>query len=191
VKGMLNKNYLFCIIVFVIFSFSAIYGIVTRLSFNDNTHVGSILKNTDHISVSLKENNDYSSLYFNNNINDLENLINESDLIIKATVDTDRKNFNKSVLSKICIKDIYSISNFKRGDYIYVYEPSNFIVGNVNFSCFNGYTLMQPDYEYILFLKHLKTPPHYQYKSNEQISFTLVSSIYGKYKLSKPITIAK
>lgn len=181
---MFKKNVLFLCTVIVLVLLSLIYGIKTSASFNNNTNVSAILKKSNNIHVSIMNNPKFSSKYFNNAINTLDDLISKSDLVVKVKVESDRTNYNQAVLSRVIIKQIFKGNEAKNGDNIFIYEPSNFIVGNVSFLCFDGYTLMQPQYEYILFLKHLEIPKGYNYSGKEQISYLPVSSIYGKYKIS-------
>ncbi|MDO6657181.1 hypothetical protein [Anaerobacillus sp. 1_MG-2023] len=163
---------------------SIIFGLVTKNSFveNDTTNISKEYENS---IVSLNDNDEFSKKYFNNNIENIDQLIGESDLIVKGQVTNDRILFNQSLKTKIVINQVIkqTSGNVKSGNEVYVFEPSYFLYDTYVVEA--GYNIMKENEEYILFLKHLDVPKDYEYKNNEAITFLPTSTYFGKYNLDK------
>ncbi|KML23300.1 MULTISPECIES: hypothetical protein [Priestia] len=155
-------------------------GIIIKKSFINDVHIDNISKKFEESNVSISEEDEFTKTYFQNNITNLKDLINKSDLIIKGTVNTNRKMLNQSILTEIQIQDIYkNDSNQKLKDSLYIFEPTYF-----NFDTYivqSGYNIMKTKNQYVLFLKRIKVPDNYKYKGKEEITYVPVSTYYGKY----------
>lgn len=159
-----------------------VFGILTKKSFTDNTIPLNLSKFKD-ASISINDEENITDKYFNNDINNLKELINKSDMIVKGQISGVRKNYNQALKTKFKINQIIkSGDKSKNIKYIYIFEPSNFHFDN--YVIVSGYNVMKENEEYLLFLKHLDVPDGYKYKHDEAITFIPVSTYYGKYQLS-------
>ncbi|MEN0647740.1 hypothetical protein NSQ82_01575 [Caldifermentibacillus hisashii] len=159
-----------------------ILGILTKKSFKENT-LDLNSKEYYSANVSLQEDEESSFKYFNNNIKNLDELVNNSDLIVIGSVDKERLLYNSAIKTKFIISDVIrnnsEVTNLPNK--IFIFEPSYF-----NFDTYfikDGYNIMQNNAEYIVFLKHLEKPTGYEYKNDEMITFIPVSTYYGKFEL--------
>lgn len=156
-------------------------GLMTRFSFAQDIEVGKHMEQPDQYTVNLSDDEEFTGIYFDNEMKDLTQLKERSALIVKVKVSNERLNYMRAILSGVDVLDVYK-GNVKKGDRIYVYEPSNFYLES--YFVEEGYNVMQDGQEYILFLKHLPIPDGYKYKGKEAISFLPVSTLYAKYPLS-------
>ncbi len=161
---------------------SIVFGILTKKSFTDNT-IPLNLSKFKNASISINDEENITDKYFSNDINNLKELMNKSDLIVKGQISDVRKNYNQALKTKFKVNQIIkSDEKSKNITYIYVFEPSNFHFNN--YVIVSGYNVMKENEEYLLFLKHLDVPDGYKYKHDEAITFIPVSTYYGKYQLS-------
>ncbi|MDQ0884717.1 hypothetical protein [Peribacillus sp. V2I11] len=161
---------------------AVIFASFTRQSFKDNVHKSNINQGYKNSYVSIQNDEEFTSLYFNNNINNLDQLIKESDLIVKVKVSNERELYNQAILSKMKVKEVYKNFNDQVNQYFYMFEPNYF-----NFDTYmalSGYNILKPTQEYILFLKQLKIPNGYKYEKKEKLMYVPVSTVYSKYSIN-------
>ncbi|GIO86158.1 hypothetical protein J25TS5_30900 [Paenibacillus faecis] len=158
---------------------SIVVGIVTSKSFENNLAVQEYTKKSE-IRLNLIEDENLVSTYFNNEIDSLNELIDQSDLILKVKATKNRLNYSQTIKTKVEVMKVYKGANLEGKHEIYIYEPSYFF--GPNYLSFGGYNIMQDDGEYIVFLKHLKKPEGYKYKGDEDVSFVPTSTYYGKFE---------
>ncbi len=175
-----KKIYLSLLIALLLLS--VVVAILTRTSYAiADVSLGNILENEEQILVQLNEDSHYLSIYFNNELSNFTQLRDQSDIIVKVKVTNERQNYMNALLSGVKVTEIYKGNGIKKGDRIYIYEPSCFNRGV--YTGIGGYNIMLENDEYILFLKHLTIPKGYKYKNNEAITFLPVSSYFAKYPL--------
>jgi hypothetical protein len=165
------------------------FGIITRISYVQNANVDHYLNNADQYKVSIDEDPQYIEIYFDNIIDNISELEKKSDVIVRVKADVDRLNYMRAILTGTDVLDVYKGNDVKKGEHIYIFEPSNFF-GSTYFVT-GGYNIMNPGQEYILFLKHLKIPEGYRYKGKEAVSFITISTYYGKYPATKVGTVSQ
>ena len=178
----MRRNKIFLTFLSALIFFSIVLGLMTRYSFKQEVSAEKISNEGDKYGVSSQEDDSYLAIYFNNNMDNLSQIKDKSNVIIKAKVTNDRQTYSSATLSEVDVSEVYKGNGIKKGDHIYIYEPSNFI--NSSYSTLGGYNLMHGDGEYILFLKNLKIPEGYKYIGKEAISFMPVSTYYSKYPLN-------
>lgn len=177
-----NKIYLAFLGIVIFLSIGV--GVLTRFSYvQEDVSVGNYLDEADKYKVSLDEDPKYLEIYFDNMIDNLSQLKEESDVIVKVRASIERLNYMRAILSRVDVLEVYKGSDVKKGDHIYLYEPSNFSAASFYY-VMGGYNIMQSGQEYIVFLKHLKIPEGYRYKGNEAVSFVPISTYYGKYPMN-------
>lgn len=163
------------------------FGLLTRKSFRDSSvnpeTCGDAEVSLSEINDDILTENIDSKHYFDNDIDDYDELFGKSDLIVVGKVEGKREVYNQAYKTKFRIhKIIKDESSVNLPETIYVFEPSLF-----NFDAYevgSGYNLMLDNTDYILFLKHLEVPEGYHYKKDEAITFLPVSSCFGKYALN-------
>ncbi len=163
------------------------FGLLTRKSFRESS---VNLESCGDAQVSLSEFNDPVvseaidiKKYFNNDIDDYDELFGKSDLIVAGKVEGKREVYNQALKTGFRIHNIIKDeSSVNLPETIYVFEPSLFYFDTYEVG--SGYNLMLDDTEYILFLKHLEVPKGYKYKNDEAITFVPVSTYFSKYALN-------
>ena len=179
----MRRNKYFLVFLSALIFFSIVLGLMTRFSFKQEFSAEEILNKADQYAVSSNEDDSsYLAIYFDNNMENLSQIKDKSNVIIKVKVTNDRQTYMSTTLSGVDVSEVYKGNGIKKGDHIYIYEPSSFF--RSSYSTMGGYNLMHRDSEYILFLKHLKIPEGYKYKGKEAISFMPVSTYYSKYPLN-------
>lgn len=178
----MRRNKIFLVFLSALIFFSIVLGLMTRFSFKQEFSAEEILNKGDKYAVSSQEDDRSLAIYFDNNMDDISQIKDKSNVIIKVKVTNDRQNYMRATLSGVDVSEVYKGNGIKKGDHIYIYEPGFFF--RSSYSTEGGYNLMHGDREYILFLKHLKIPEGYKYKGKEAISFMPVSTYYSKYPLN-------
>lgn len=163
---------------------AALFGWSTRQSYQDNTHIHPYVQKARDISISFEEDDSYLKQYFDNHISTLEELQNLSDVIVKVKVLPDRVNQMKAILSKVQVIQVYK-GKVLAGDTLLVEEPSSFLP--TSYFVTGGWSVMQDDQAYILFLRHLPVPKGYQYRGSESKMYLPVSSYFGKYPVTQTV----
>ncbi|OAB36709.1 hypothetical protein PMSD_10310 [Paenibacillus macquariensis subsp. defensor] len=171
-----SQLYLISLVVLLL---SAIFtSIITASSFNNDVDLDNHLDRED-ILLNLEESENYISIYFNNKIDSIEELVNQSKFILKVKATKKRTNFSRSIHTAVQVLELYKGDGITTGSEIYIYEPSYFF--GSNYLSFGGYQIMEEGEEYIVFLDHLQVPDNYKYKGNEAISFLPISTYFGKF----------
>lgn len=160
-------------------------GVFTRLSFVHNNDVGKHLSEAGEYQVSFLDNENYVNAYFDNKIDNLQQLRDKSDVVVKVKLTPERTQYLQSIRSKVDVLEVYKAMDIKQGDQIYIYEPNSF--NSRSYTSMFGYNIMLPEQEYIFFLRKLKVPEGYQYKRNEAISYLPVSTLFSKYPLESNV----
>lgn len=181
---MTKKTKLYFIFIVITLIIAIICGVVTKNSFQGHIYLDELEKdkNLDEIALQLFIDD---NKYFNNDIENINELEKESDLIVKVRLDGERKLYLQSTKSPVrIIKKYYGSEYYKEGSLIYIEEPSTFVnTIDLSYDVVQGYQLMREDKEYILFLKKLDKAPKYKYKGNEKNTLMPISTLYAKYLL--------
>ena len=174
-----NKFFLSGLIIVLVSS--VIVGIMTRLSIEDNSYLGKYISFSEgtNYKLSLQEDDNFTRIYFDNNISNIKELEDKSDVVIKVKVTPKREVFSQAVRTKVEVLDVYKSDTIKEHSEIYIYEPSYFISNQ--YISMGGYNIMEEDKEYVFFLKNLTVPNGYKYKNDEEVSFIPVSTLYSKF----------
>ncbi len=114
----------------------------------------------------------------NDEIKSIDDLLSGEDIVVvKAKLDNSskRKMYYECILSKIEIIDCYK-GDLKEGEKLNVFEPVDCGYED-QILCTDGYSMMQQDKEYILFLKTLKNT----YYGTDEYVYAPSSTLYSKY----------
>ncbi len=171
-----NRLYLGFILLLVLVC--AGIGVLTRMSYKPDTELGKYLDQADSLEVAVFNDEEFIDIYYDNDINNLGQLKDKSDLIVKVKPTPERINYLQAVKTRVQVVDAYDTPALQKGDEIYVYEPSAF---RFSYTTTGGYNLMEPEQEYTLFLKKLQVPDGYEYKGDEAITYVPVSTTFAKY----------
>lgn len=177
----MRKNKIYLTLLSALLFLALGVGILTRFSFVYDIQLERYTNNGEHFQVSLDDDSDYLSIYFDNQIDHISQLKTGSDLILKVKTTKNRDNMMRALRSQVDVLAVYKGDNIKKGDRINLYEPSSFYA--FSYTSMGGYNIMQEGEEYIVFLKHLKVPEGYKYKGEEERTFIPVSSYYGKFPI--------
>lgn len=184
---MKHKNSLLILTISLSLIICIALGILTRNSYLNNVDVKRLPDKISRYRIALEEDGGWlSEIYFDNNIRSLSQLKEKADVIVKVKPLKERKLLNQALLTKVQILEIYKNDNLKKGENIYIYEPT--FLGNDEVYMPDGYIMQLDDQEYIFFLKKLKVPNGYKYKGKEKISYMPVSTIFGKYTVKETNT---
>lgn len=167
--------------IIVIVLICAVVGLITRYSFYTKIDIGKNFDQTSRYFISIE---DDPNQFFDNNINDYQQLEEKSDLIVRIRPTSERTLYNQALLSRVKVTQVYKKhNNVSENEDIYIFEPSFF--HSDNYITLQGYNIMLPDTEYFLFLKKIKAPSGYHYSDREAITYLPVSTLYGKYFVDK------
>jgi hypothetical protein len=172
-----------CVVVSVLLVlFCIVVGRMTAGSYIDNVELEQYLANQD-VTVAYcgmgydpVTNRGYMD---NDEIQSVDDLIAKDVVIVKVRLNGDfqRKLYYECILSKIDIVKCYK-GNLKEGDSIHIFEPVD-CGFEEQMLCTDGYSMMQPDKEYILFLKTLKNT----YFGSDKYIYAPCSTRYSKYQV--------
>ena len=118
--------------------------------------------------------------YINNDeIQGIDDLTTKDAVIVKARLNSEfqRKLYYECILSRIDIIECYE-GNLKEGDSINIFEPVDCGFED-QILCIDGYSMMQPEKEYILFLKTLQNT----YFGSDKYVYAPSSTLYSKYQV--------
>lgn len=175
-------NYIFIAFIVVSLIGCIFIGILTKKSYVNDTDINLLNKNSKKLNVAIEP---VRKNYFNTNIKNYDDLSNSSDYILKVKTTNDRKNLNKTLLTKCeVIKTYKSKNSNKVKKYIYIYEPSTVFIHYDLFLSAGGYVYMKPSNEYYVFLKDLKLPKGYRSSSLEKDSFMYTNPEFSKFNAS-------
>lgn len=166
----------------ILILFSLVIAFITRRSYIDNIDVNKHVYDGVNRNLNITNSELYTDAYFDNSVENIEDLEQNSDIIVLVKPTASRINYSQSILTKVEVLDVFKGEQARDLDYIYIYEPSNFIDNNL-YSSLSGYNIMQSDKAYIFFLEKLKVPNGYIYKKNEEITFKPTSTLYSKYPI--------
>ena len=115
----------------------------------------------------------------NDEVQCVDDLTDNDVIIVKARLNSKfkRKLYYECILSQIDIVKCYE-GELKEGDSINIFEPVDCGFED-QILCIDGYSMMQPDKEYILFLKTLKNT----YFGSDKYVYAPSSTRYSKYQV--------
>lgn len=186
------KNKIFYSIIAIVIIIAVRISLDTKASFVDDLSIDNI---ESHYDYSVRLLTDISrNPYFENTLVDFEELVDSSELVIKAKMNNSREKVAQATLTEIHVVDV--LKGKIQTDNILLYEPAYFwpYIDDPNAGTYStgGYQLMQKGEEYILFLQSLKSPKGYKLSEDEKISYLPVSELYGKIPINskwKPTVI--
>ncbi len=162
--------------------FSVIIGRITEKSYIDNVELDQYLANPS-VTVAYYgmgydpvTNRGYVD---NDQVQCIADLMRNDVVVVKAKLNGkfQRKLYYECILSQIDIVKCYS-GDLEEGDRVNVFEPVDCGFTD-QMLCVDGYSLLQPDKEYILFLKTLKNT----YFGKGKYVYAPISTRYGKYQV--------
>lgn len=158
--------------------FCIVIGKITSRSFVDDTNLDKYLlqKNPKVCYCDMGYDADTHIGFINGEeIKDIEDLMDDT-IIIKAHLKNGqpRSIYYECVLSYLEVDMVYQ-GNVETGKTIWYFEPVDCCLSSID--CTDGYNLMQPNKEYILFLKRLKNAGY----SDDKYVYAPASTTYGKY----------
>lgn len=118
--------------------------------------------------------------------NDYEIMLDESDIIVAVTALSNRTKKDNTVLTEVSIKKIYKGTLAE--DTIYIYEPVEIIKVDKEYNIYfttSAYVLMEPNNDYLLFLKIDHKPQEYKLSPLEESSYLLTNETLGKYPINR------
>ena len=158
----------------------AIIGVVTRMSYQ-NVSEQLPSENLDNAFVSYLTDDSKWNLIPTN----LTDLLQNSDLVVRVIATDESEVQELCMLTKVTILDVYQGDSGLVGDQVAVYEPASFeYIYEAYFITYDGYMLMQPDNEYILFLKSVAYPNDPFNKDFTDQTYYPCSCKFAKYSLS-------
>lgn len=170
---MKSKNLWYILVVVLIMVSCIFIGIKTKKSFNLSENVN---KNIETFSIYK----DQSLLNFYDQISEVNDLLSNSDIVVKISITEDRESVTKATLTKVKVNSILK-GNIYDKEYIYIYEPYFIRYFDCSISNYQGYLPMRKGEEYIVFLKELNAPEGYNKTDKENMSYLFVNPIWGKY----------
>lgn len=170
VKGMS------AVLVLVVLGIAA--GMITRRTFVDNTDLKAFVDTNPHVEycdINYAE-DDSLGLVDGDSVESVSDLMADGELVVKVHLDEtwNRELYQECVLSKVKVDNVYQ-GNAEPGEEIYIFEPVD-CVGDF-MDCTGGYTLMQEETEYVLFLKKLKNAGY----GDAEYVYMPQCMTYGKY----------
>lgn len=163
---------------------TTVFGIVFKNSIREAENPHRVIEQNAEIEIALDK--EEENLYFCDDVTcSLKDLREQADLIAIVSVTDDRTLELYSTKSQVKIEKIIeqTDSDLTAGDEIWVEELAT-IVSEKNFHT-EGYTLMEPGQQYLLLLQHLPCIEGYRYSKTEQMTYTPVSTYFGKYCITK------
>lgn len=162
--------------------FCIVIGRITAGSYIDNVELDQYLANQDvtvaycGLGYDPVTNRGYMD---NDDIQCVDDLIAKDVVIVKARLNGEfqRKLYYECILSKIDIIECYE-GGLKEGDSINIFEPVDCGFED-QMLCIDGYSMMQSDKEYILFLKILQNT----YFGSDKYIYAPCSTLYSKYQV--------
>lgn len=169
-------------ICFIIIGISIFLGLKTKASFVELPPLHELKKINPPISyISTEE--DYRSLeyYYKYDIQDLDDLINSSDLVLEVQPLDEGTAVASALLRKS--KVLRVIKGEYNNEEVYVYEPSHFIHTR-SYMCIQGYVSMIESESYVIFLQKIDVPKNMK-KDTLQNGYFFTNASLGKFKLGQ------
>ena len=176
-----RKNIVFISLVLIITVCATFYGVSIKKTFIDNSDGKVHMKEGKDRILQIYDDKYYSAYFFDNMIKDYRNLYDKSNLVAVIKIDGDRVNKSQTLVSDVKVLKVIKKPNFKIGNHIKVYEPSSFLY-NDTYEAFDGYNIMEPEKEYIMFLETLLKDKDYKGEKHK-CGFKPVSTLYSKYSI--------
>ncbi|AEB76817.1 hypothetical protein [Clostridium botulinum] len=177
----MKKERVFSYIILILIVICVIVGFIVRRSFVDDTNFNDYKGKMDNYSIQYLGTRSYKQ-YFNCNIKNYNELEKDSTFILKVKLSGSREKLSSTTLSQVTVLDIYKGDSIKKGQKIYIYEPS--FIENDMYWCSNGYNLMLNDTEYIVYLNSLKVPDGYNKTEKEKNSYMFTTLEFSKFDIN-------
>lgn len=154
-----------------------VVAIVTKLSFVNN--VDQRIYMNGNYRVSLMP--DLNEVFLDNQIKNMENLEEVSDVIVRVKVDLEEeRKFNSDMtITNVKIVEVYK-GNVEEDD-IYIIEPVYYFTSGDYIISTQGYYWMNDEDEYILFLEKVKDA-HF---GEQEYIYLPTTTLYSKYNMNK------
>lgn len=163
-----------------------IVGIATRSSYINDIDISLLSSNSEKLYVGIE---DIQDKYFTTDIITLDDLLENSDYVVKIKRTNEIQIMERCLLTKCEVKKVYKTKDTdKIHDYIYIYEPATFSVQYNLFMTTGGYNFMNSQHEYIVFLKDLKIPDGYKASTIEENSFMFTNPQLSLFNCSQKNT---
>lgn len=184
------KNKIFFSIIAILIIIAVRISLDTKASFEDDLSIDHIDK---HYDYSVRLHTDIlENPYFENSLVDFEELVDSSELVVKAKMNKSREKVAQATLTEIHVEEV--LKGRIQTNEILLYEPAYFwpYIDDPSTGTYatGGYQLMQEGDEYILFLQSLKGPKEYKLSEEEKKSYLPVSELYGKIPIKSNWTPA-
>jgi len=157
-----------------------IVGRCTAKSYIDNVDLNEYLSNPElkvvYCGVGYDEDTN-KGFIDGEKVEDIQDLESGSSIIVKVRLNEsyERQLYYECVISQVEIEEVYK-GDLKTGDKINLFEPADCYTNRAIY-CTAGYSLMQNDCEYILFLKSLKNT----FFGEDDYVYAPSSTTYSKY----------
>jgi hypothetical protein len=153
-----NKIKIGCMVMFFSILISIIVGRCTAKSYINNVILEDYLSNSNLKVEYCDMGYDYDTnkgFIDGNKIEDIQDLESGSDIIVKVKLNENyiRQIYGECILSQVEIEEVYK-GDLKIGEKLNVFEPDACVLKDCMLAT-DGYSMMQDDCEYILFLKTL------------------------------------
>ncbi|MCD3283560.1 hypothetical protein G8V05_15470, partial [Clostridium botulinum C/D] len=119
----MKKERVFSYIILILIVICVIVGFIVRRSFVDDTNFNDYKGKMDNYSIQYLGTRSYKQ-YFNCNIKNYNELEKDSTFILKVKLSGSREKLSSTTLSQVTVLDIYKGDSIKKGQKIYIYEPS-------------------------------------------------------------------
>jgi hypothetical protein len=157
-----------------------VVGRCTANSYIDNVDLNEYLSNPElrvvYCDIGYDEDTN-KGFIDGNKVDSVEDLQAGSSIVVKVKLDKNyqRQKYYECILSQVEIEKVYQ-GDLRIGDKINIFEPIDCYTNRAVY-CTDGYSMMQNDFEYILFLQPLKNT---FFGENDYV-YAPSSTTYGKY----------
>lgn len=169
-------------ICFIIIGISIFLGLKTKASFVELPPLDELKKINPRISyISTEEDDRSHEYYYKYDIENLDDLLNFSDLVLEVQPLDEGTPVASSLLRKS------KVLNVLKGEYnneeVYIYEPSYFMDIEC-YMCIQGYVSMIEGESYVIFLQKIDVPKNMK-KNTLQNGYFFTNASLGKFKLGQ------
>ena len=181
---MTKSTKIFFAVLCLVLMGTTVFGIMFKSSIRGEENPDRLIAQNADIEIALDKEGE--NPYFCNDVTcSLNELKEQADLIAVVSVTDERTMELYSTKSQVKIEKIIAQrdSDLAAGDEIWVEELAT-IVSERSFHT-EGYTLMEPGQQYLLLLQHLPCIDGYRYSKAEQMTYTPVSTYFGKYCITQ------
>lgn len=185
----MSRRKLVCInglILLICLILSTIIGVHTAASYVNDVELEGYLANSDlkvayfDIGYDEETNRGYVDP---STVQEIEDLFAEDTIVVRACLDKEyvRESYYECVLTQIEVVEVL-YGDCDNYDTMLVFEPVD-CYSDTFIACTDGYSFMQEDVEYILFLKPLQNT----FYGDDELVFSFSTKMYSKYPLNDEI----